>query len=534
MTLSNSYLMRVMQLDPKIHFENEFQRNEYYKIRVDSLGLPHRVESALASASVRTIGGILRHSDEDLLKIRGLGVKGLRYIADKINSKISDYESIELSSPRTAVPVENSPVVLQEMATAILAQDEDIIESFAGYLGVSKEAIVRKSRKKEMVELRDIVVYFLREYARMSFPAIGNLLYRDHTTIMHSYEKTRARIQPDDDLKTRFPGLVNKALLIKERKEYVKQTVIPTVLAGIRMKSDAKTSKRLLRPILPRNQKILDLYREGLTLQDIATPMRLSRERVRQIVEKTIEQIAIRESISLGVEMDVDVLKAEARRKRAEASLPVTAEKSNGEIERRWSRYYVACKSCGTTTFPHLRKGLCEQCLGGFRAERREEIIRRHNTCELCTRSRAEAVALYGRDFYITKDKKVFCRGCFLKYTGKKLSSYRRHVWSRLYQKCLSCGTTTTPHFANGLCEECGGKISDEKRLAIIAEHNNKCDKCGIDQMQARITLGRGFYLTKNGHVLCRTCFQKHRFRKNNGFSADRKSSEILARKSLE
>jgi len=499
-----------MQLEPDIPFENEAQRNEYYKIRVDSLGLPRRVESALASASIRTIGGILRHSDEDLLEIRGLGVKGLRYIADKIHAKISDYESFDFWRPQATVHVESPPVALKEMATAILDQDEDVIGSFAEYFGVAKETIVRKSRKKEMVELRDTIVYFLREYAQMSFPAIGNLLNRDHTTIMHSYEKTHSRVQLDNDLETKFPDLVNKALLIKERKEYVKQTVIPTVLAGIRLKSSAKTSKRLLRPIPPRNQTILDLYREGLTLQNIADSMRITRERVRQIVERTIEQVAIRESISLGVEMDAEVLKAEEKQKRQSLATPPTNAEPTTDKEYRWSRYYVACKSCGTTAIPHLRKGLCEQCLGGFRAGRREEIIRQHKVCELCSRSRAEAVALYGRDFYITKDKRVFCRGCFLKYTGKKLGGYMNHAWSRHYPKCISCGTVSVPYFAKGLCENCSGTLSSRKREEVITEHGSKCDECGTERAQAKEISGKDLCITKNRNVLCRVCFQKY------------------------
>ena len=511
-----------MQLDPNIHFENEAQRNEYYKIRIDSLDLPKRVESALASASIRTIGGILRHSEEDLLEIRGLGIKGLRYIADKINGTLKMYESVPVGELIERSVVHTSQKSQASVVSVVtLLENEDVIDVFAERLGIKKEKILGKTRKKEVVEVRDIIVFFLREYAQMSFPAIGKLLGgRDHTTIIHAYRKTQAKVELSRDFKEKFPDLVAKSLLIKERKDYIEQKLIPSVIAGIRLRQDAIAPKP--KQILPRNLKILELYREGLTLQNIADSVKLSRERIRQVVERTIEQLAINQSISSGVEIDPNVLKDEEKRKRQVLAIPESSEETTRNNEHRWSRYYVECKSCGTTAIPHLRKGLCEQCLGGFRAERREEIIRQHNTCELCARSRAEAVALYGRDFYITKDKRVFCRGCFLKYTGKKLGGYMNHVWSRHHPKCISCGTVSVPYFAKGLCENCSGILSIRKREEVITEHGSKCDECGTERARAKEISGKDLCITKNRNVLCRACFQK--YAKTRMLAAARKS----------
>jgi DNA-directed RNA polymerase subunit alpha len=53
---------------------------EVLKTRISELGLTQRVEAALDSASIRTVGGMVRKREEDLLAIEGLGQKGLQEI----------------------------------------------------------------------------------------------------------------------------------------------------------------------------------------------------------------------------------------------------------------------------------------------------------------------------------------------------------------------------------------------------------------------------------------------------------------------
>ena len=49
-----------------------------------------------------------------------------------------------------------------------------------------------KTRKKEIVKPRQIVMYLLREDFNTSYPYIGQKLGgRDHTTVIHAYEKIK-------------------------------------------------------------------------------------------------------------------------------------------------------------------------------------------------------------------------------------------------------------------------------------------------------------------------------------------------------
>ena len=53
---------------------------EMLKTRITELNLPPRVEAALDAASIRTVGGLARKREDDLLAIEGLGQKGLQDI----------------------------------------------------------------------------------------------------------------------------------------------------------------------------------------------------------------------------------------------------------------------------------------------------------------------------------------------------------------------------------------------------------------------------------------------------------------------
>jgi len=54
--------------------------SEMLKTRITELKLPQRVEDALDDASIRTVGGLVRKREDDLLSIEGLGQKGLQDI----------------------------------------------------------------------------------------------------------------------------------------------------------------------------------------------------------------------------------------------------------------------------------------------------------------------------------------------------------------------------------------------------------------------------------------------------------------------
>lgn len=74
---------------------------------------------------------------------------------------------------------------------------KDIVKIVSDFYNIDEDSIYNKTRRKEVVKPRQIVMYLLREDFNISFPSIGEKLGgRDHTTVIHSYEKIK------EDLKT--------------------------------------------------------------------------------------------------------------------------------------------------------------------------------------------------------------------------------------------------------------------------------------------------------------------------------------------
>ena len=78
---------------------------------------------------------------------------------------------------------------------------KDVVRVVSDFYNISEENIYDKTRKKEVVRPRQVVMYLLREDFNISFPSIGDKLGgRDHTTVIHSYEKMREEMKTNSVL----------------------------------------------------------------------------------------------------------------------------------------------------------------------------------------------------------------------------------------------------------------------------------------------------------------------------------------------
>jgi chromosomal replication initiator protein len=69
---------------------------------------------------------------------------------------------------------------------------EEVVRRIAEYYEIPEKSIYEKTRKKEVVKPRQIIMYILREEFSVSYPSIGEKLGgRDHTTVIHSCEKIK-------------------------------------------------------------------------------------------------------------------------------------------------------------------------------------------------------------------------------------------------------------------------------------------------------------------------------------------------------
>lgn len=77
----------------------------------------------------------------------------------------------------------------------------DVVDKVARYFDVDQSSIYEKTRRKEIVKPRQIIMYILREDFQVSYPAIGKKLGgRDHTTVIHSCEKIKNELKSNTEL----------------------------------------------------------------------------------------------------------------------------------------------------------------------------------------------------------------------------------------------------------------------------------------------------------------------------------------------
>ena len=78
---------------------------------------------------------------------------------------------------------------------------DEVVRRIAQYYEIPEKSIYEKTRKKEVVKPRQIIMYVLREEFSVSYPSIGEKLGgRDHTTVIHSCEKIKEEMKGNNAL----------------------------------------------------------------------------------------------------------------------------------------------------------------------------------------------------------------------------------------------------------------------------------------------------------------------------------------------
>jgi len=78
---------------------------------------------------------------------------------------------------------------------------KDVVKIISDFYSIEEGSIYEKTRKKEVIKPRQIIMYILREDFNISYPSIGEKLGgRDHTTVIHSCEKIKEDLKSDQGL----------------------------------------------------------------------------------------------------------------------------------------------------------------------------------------------------------------------------------------------------------------------------------------------------------------------------------------------
>jgi len=78
---------------------------------------------------------------------------------------------------------------------------KDIIKTVASFYEINPADLIAKNRKQEVVKPRQIAMFLMREDLQYSYPGIGDKLGgRDHTTVIHAYEKISTALKNNEKL----------------------------------------------------------------------------------------------------------------------------------------------------------------------------------------------------------------------------------------------------------------------------------------------------------------------------------------------
>lgn len=134
----------------------------------------------------------------------------LTLLATSITSNIREIEGVYTkvvaysSLMNVPVTIEITKKILDDMGNVVKVKQitfESITQAVAEHYHIKVDELFNKKRTQNIAYPRQIAMYLCRELADMSYPRIGELFGgRDHTTVIHAYEKISNKSKTDTKL----------------------------------------------------------------------------------------------------------------------------------------------------------------------------------------------------------------------------------------------------------------------------------------------------------------------------------------------
>lgn len=88
----------------------------------------------------------------------------------------------------------------QQIAEAV-RQSVVIIDAVCEVTGYTVAEIKGPSRSTGVSRARQLAFYVVRERTRLSFPSVGEIFNRDHSTVMYGHRVVTKRLEDDEDFR---------------------------------------------------------------------------------------------------------------------------------------------------------------------------------------------------------------------------------------------------------------------------------------------------------------------------------------------
>ena len=160
---------------------------------------------------------LIRRAEQDGLT---LGDDVVNFIATNITESVREIEGVVVSLLAHATMLGSDitldlarHVISNSVKTSIreLTFDE-ILRTIAVHCGIKAELIFAKTRKREVSDARQLVMYFARKLAEMPLVEIGNRLSRTHATVLHAVGQIEQRLSVDNDFADEVAAIEAKLL----------------------------------------------------------------------------------------------------------------------------------------------------------------------------------------------------------------------------------------------------------------------------------------------------------------------------------
>lgn len=136
--------------------------------------------------------------DEDVVNYIAATIRGnIRELEGSLNAIVMQYKI--KNKPLSLLDVKN--ILKNNIKPKKSISVKDVVKVVSDHYNIEEETVYDKTRRKEIVKARQVVMYLLREDFNVSYPLIGQKLGgRDHTTVIHSYLKIKEDLKSDPQL----------------------------------------------------------------------------------------------------------------------------------------------------------------------------------------------------------------------------------------------------------------------------------------------------------------------------------------------
>jgi len=139
----------------------------------------------------------------------------IEYIANNVTENVRDLEGVLASLLAYSTLMDDAiDLKLTETVVSRLVQlhpktylPEDIIAAVCQSMKMPEQVVKAKTRQKEAVKTRNLVMYFIKKYTDSSLAEIGKYVHRDHATVAYALNSIESQISYDAVLRQEIAAI---------------------------------------------------------------------------------------------------------------------------------------------------------------------------------------------------------------------------------------------------------------------------------------------------------------------------------------